>query len=201
MKIAILTAYNCQYRDIAQITNGNKLEYCQKFDYDFISCFAKEMPDKTPHWYKIIALQKFLPIYDYIMWTDTDALITNFFVTIEDIILEYYNKFLLISITEPPHRICSSNFIIKNDFLSYYFINAILEKKDWYNKDLWEQGAMQEIINENKAVREEISFLEPRVINAGPSDWKTGDFIYHAASHVYDIKIEFVKEKIQHVVK
>jgi hypothetical protein len=61
-------------------------------------------------WTKILALLKYLPYYDWIMWIDNDALITNYQVTLESRLVDGSD----LVIAADWHGINAGIFIIKN---------------------------------------------------------------------------------------
>jgi len=68
----------------------NKKSYADRWGYDYILENATSImkgDDRPAPFGKIKAIMKWLPFYDYIMWIDNDALIMNFDVTIESILV------------------------------------------------------------------------------------------------------------------
>jgi len=94
-KICILTSYTdkirwgdygkCDYGDLASI---NHLEYANKHGYSYVKQIVRDIDytDWYPTWIKIDVLKKYLPLYDYIVWIDADAVFFNQDIKIEDLI-------------------------------------------------------------------------------------------------------------------
>ena len=65
----------------------NKLQYCQRHGYDLILEDDDAVDARrAPAWSKIRVLRKWLPLYDWVMWTDQDTMFTNWSFKIEDLV-------------------------------------------------------------------------------------------------------------------
>jgi hypothetical protein len=95
MKICILTSYTdhirwdnygkCDYGDFASF---NHHEYSNRHGYSYLKEIVKNDAYENwhPTWIKIDVIKKFLPLYDYVVWIDADAVFVNQDITIEDLI-------------------------------------------------------------------------------------------------------------------
>lgn len=95
--IAILTSYTnhirwdnygkCDYGDFASL---NHHEYSNKHGYSYIKKIVNndDYQDWHPTWIKIDVLKTYLPIFDYVVWIDADAVFYNQDIKIEDFIEE-----------------------------------------------------------------------------------------------------------------
>src|SRR5690349_4287056 len=100
MKIAILTVASPELNSITQYTLPVTSDYCVKKGYDFIS-IRPDTSVRDASWYKIDALQKFLPHYDYIFVLDADAIIQNDVFNLEDIIADMHGAWLSVCDDQP----------------------------------------------------------------------------------------------------
>jgi hypothetical protein len=94
-KICIITSYTdhirwdnygkCDYGDFASL---NHHEYSNKHGYSYVKEIVKnnDYIDWHPTWIKINVLKKYLPLYDYVVWIDADAVFVNQDITIENLI-------------------------------------------------------------------------------------------------------------------
>ena len=94
-RICILTSYTdhirwdnygkCDYGDYASL---NHHEYSNKHGYSYIKEIVKndDYTNWHPTWIKIDVLKKYLPLYDYVVWIDADAVFVNQDIKIEDLI-------------------------------------------------------------------------------------------------------------------
>ena len=97
MDICILTSYTdsirwnnygkCDYGDFSAI---NHLEYANKHGYSHVKRIVKDSDylDWHPTWIKIDVLLKTLPLFDYVVWIDADAVFVNKDIKIEDLITD-----------------------------------------------------------------------------------------------------------------
>jgi len=96
-RICILTSYTdhirwdnygkCDYGDYASL---NHHEYSNKHGYSYIKEIVKndDYTNWHPTWIKIDVLKKYLPLYDYVVWIDADAVFYRQEIKIEDLIEE-----------------------------------------------------------------------------------------------------------------
>ncbi|CAG8710216.1 2903_t:CDS:1, partial [Scutellospora calospora] len=77
--------------DIAYITSENKRLYAKKHGYAFIPRSLEFQSQNSVNiWGKIDAVKKALPYYDWILWIDNDAIITNQEVSIQELFNRFY---------------------------------------------------------------------------------------------------------------
>lgn len=93
--IAILTSYTnyirwdnygkCDYGDFASL---NHHEYANKHGYSYIKKIVNndDYQDWHPTWIKIDVIKTYLPIFDYVVWIDADAIFHNDKISIEELI-------------------------------------------------------------------------------------------------------------------
>jgi hypothetical protein len=93
--IGIITSYTnhvrwdnygkCDYGDFASL---NHHEYANKHGYSYVKKIVNndDYQDWHPTWIKIDVLKTYLPIFDYVVWIDSDAVFYNQDVKIEDFI-------------------------------------------------------------------------------------------------------------------
>jgi FkbM family methyltransferase len=102
-KIAIVTLFDDNYRDLADVALPDKVRYASKHGYDFI--YFDEIIDskRPPQWSKVKAVESILNDYEWVWWIDIDALIMNDSIKLENIIDNNYdviftnNKYSVIS--------------------------------------------------------------------------------------------------------
>ena len=93
--IGIITSYTnhirwdnygkCDYGDFVSL---NHHEYANKHGYSYIKKIVNndDYQDWHPTWIKIDVLKTYLPIFDYVVWIDADAVFYNQDIKIEDFI-------------------------------------------------------------------------------------------------------------------
>lgn len=95
--IAIITSYTnhirwdnygkCDYGDFASM---NHHEYANKHGYSYVKKIVNndDYLNWHPTWIKIDVLKTYLPIFDYVVWIDADAVFVNQDIKIEDFIID-----------------------------------------------------------------------------------------------------------------
>jgi len=95
--ICIITSYTnhirwdnygkCDYGDFASL---NHHEYANKHGYSYVKKIVNndDYKDWHPTWIKIDVLKTYLPIFDYVVWIDADAVFVNQDIKIEEFITD-----------------------------------------------------------------------------------------------------------------
>ena len=160
-KICILTSYTdtirwngygkCDYGDFAAT---NHLEYSNKHDYSYLKQIVKnsDYPDWHPTWIKIDVILKTLPLFDYIVWIDADAVFVNLDIKIEDFIDDGIDLVLTKSemdkTTGNVWTNTNTGFMIwKNSEWSLNVLKTLWENPDRYRFDFFhEQSRLDELL-------------------------------------------------------
>jgi len=117
LKIAVLDTHEQSYNQIAKLTLHSKIKYCEKYNYTFIHEVFNitELKDYFPTWGRVLKIQKYLPNFDYLLYLDTDTIITNYQIPIEN----YLQPCLAVSHipngqTGQPAHLSTSAMLFKN---------------------------------------------------------------------------------------
>lgn len=194
-RIAILSLYDQNYKEIGQHGDENKKIYADKHGYDLIIYHELLDSSRPGPWSKILAIQKHLKDYDWIYWSDADSLIMNKDIKLESFIDANYD--LIIS-KDCYEKINTGSFLIKNCAWSHYILKRIYEQKQFINHSLWEQKALQYILDHDPSQLSHLKILDQRTLNAnfgyGDSNfwYQDGDFIVHFYGTCN--KAQFMKE-------
>jgi len=160
-KICILTSYTdtirwddygkCDYGDYASM---NHHEYANKHGYSYIKEIVKndDYLDWRPTWIKIHSIKKFLPLFDYVVWIDADAVFVNQEIKIEEFIFEGID--LIIPKMEIDRNTgnvwthTTTGFMIwKNSEWSQEILNKLWEDPCGYKVDFFhEQSRLDELL-------------------------------------------------------
>ena len=127
-KIAIVTLFDDNYRDLAEIALPDKIRYAAKHGYDFI--YFDEIIDskRPPQWSKVKAVESILNDYEWVWWIDIDALIMNDVVRLEDIIDNNYD----VIFTKNNYSVISngSSFYKNSDFTRNFLSECYTLQRD-----------------------------------------------------------------------
>src|SRR5208283_4375787 len=117
-------------RAVAKLTVPSKKKYCQRHGYDFIYYEFDDI-GRFPAWGRVVGLKKYLNDYDWVFNIDTDMLIVNYDIRLEDWIDNKYN--ILIGMmpdykTGQPIHISTGMLFMKNSEWSFKFLDK------WWNQ-------------------------------------------------------------------
>ena len=153
MKIAIVQVYDEAIRNYAQYSQLINSLYAAKHGYIYISWDHDVVPAQISVYYnKIQALLSVMTckgeIPDWLLWIDSDAVITNFDINIEDIIDKHPDKEIIFG-----NDINGSNngvFLIKNTTTMQTYLQECLNDNRFFHSKFPEQSAMFTIITSEK---------------------------------------------------
>jgi hypothetical protein len=135
--ICIVTWFDDNVKEYAEITYIINKTYCDKYGYDIIKSNEKRTNLK-PHWERIPLVLKYLDKYDYVIWIDSDAIFNKDSPPITNVIEENKEKLFIFSgdVNDVSDNCINSGFfIVKNSPLCF----PILE--NWYtNYDITKNG-------------------------------------------------------------
>jgi hypothetical protein len=164
MKIGILTSYTdyirwdnygkCDYGDFSSL---NHHEYSNKHGYSYIKEIVKneDYIDWHPTWIKIDILKKYLPLYDYVVWVDSDAVFVNQDISIENLIGDGIDlvipKLELDRVSGNMWTHTTTGFMIwKNSEWSNNVLNLLWDEPKQFRFEFFhEQSRLDEILYEN----------------------------------------------------
>jgi hypothetical protein len=127
-KILLLSIDDRPHLDYIKIHNDNLAKYAKKYNYDYIF-LTKTMYDV--YWSKLYLVLKYLQSnkYDYVMFFDSDTIIINDHIQINDII-NSYNSDILISDDNFQKIGNAGLFIIKNSDIGKQFLIDCINSLD-----------------------------------------------------------------------
>lgn len=186
IKIAVISLYDKPYESIGKYGHLNKQKYCLKHDYDFFLYTDKLDNKRKTQWSKIIAIQNHLRSYDWIFWSDADALIMNENIKLESLIDENYN----IIITRDCNHINTGNFFIKNCAWSERFLKATYDPIYTTHPAWNDNWAFMQLYDKHPEFKQLIKEVKQRTMNSylccSTKDidaiYQVGDFILHIVS-------------------
>jgi hypothetical protein len=228
MKICILTSYTdyirwdnygkCDYGNFASL---NHHEYSNKHGYSYVKEIVKneDYINWHPTWIKIDVLKKYLPLYDYIVWIDADAVFVNQDITIENLIDGNVDlvipKLELDRVSGNMWTHTTTGFMIwKNSEWSQNILNLLWDEPKQFRFEFFhEQSRLDEILYENfkfvggeNILNKEITDIEtPVILNnikilpySYHRYWDDGEikYVYHAGGNT-GTKLERIKRTLK----
>lgn len=203
--ITILTAYDDNFKDIAELNIPILQKYCDKNKYNLI---IKKIVDfnKPASWFKIQAiLEQFNKSNcENLLWIDADTLILEQNFKIENIIKK--DKFFYLS--KDANGINCGVFIMSNVKIMREFLSHVdLLSSKYMNHIWWEQAAIMELIEKNILnINQYIEYIPQNILNAYDKNLvHTNDdgyvcndtFILHLPSINNKKRYEIIKQYIE----
>jgi galactosyl transferase GMA12/MNN10 family len=168
--------YSFKYERLGRIAIVNRRRYCARYGYDFIE-EVQVVPDRPICWSKIPALLEALNSYEWVLWADSDALIINFSIRLEefcdpafDLIVQSQDHFFTrlgieptLGLTRMP--INTGVFLIRSTPWSLEFLRRAYEQTQFITtSDIWdgvgEQEAMIHLLNKHPHDRKRIKYVD-----------------------------------------
>eukprot|EP01102_Stenamoeba_stenopodia_P020065 TRINITY_DN7706_c0_g1_i2.p1 TRINITY_DN7706_c0_g1~~TRINITY_DN7706_c0_g1_i2.p1 ORF type:complete len:351 (-),score=70.20 TRINITY_DN7706_c0_g1_i2:41-1093(-) len=203
-KKAILTYYcfDAQCKSTPEFVRRsveNKKRYTEYWGYDMI-VEGIDSVDRVRKsvWGKINALRAHLQDYEWIMWVDTDTMIMNPRISLDEILSDSLKteaewKDVNLIISKDWNGINAGVFLIRNSSWSYAVLDEVYERYDAIQTDFQEQSAIQFVLKESEAKNYKI--VPQRKINSFPEDTTPGLLTFghseESAYHAGDFLIHF----------
>ncbi|WP_312283715.1 putative nucleotide-diphospho-sugar transferase [Candidatus Igneacidithiobacillus taiwanensis] len=158
----------------------SKVEYCDKYGYDFI--FVREsLNNELPLiWSKFYLIEKLLlDGYDKIFYSDADVFITNPTIRLESIFASHEGDIL---VSQDINGINIGNLFVRNTTASLDLIRKCLQDERFhFNSPWYEQAAFVYHVTNDKNFSNTISICQKNVFNSYVNDWVANDFLIHLA--------------------
>jgi len=140
-KIAFLTTEDRDF-DYIQLHDRSFEEYSKNNGYSYIRLNNCEKSVATTYWCKIYKVKELLfsNKYDYVVWIDSDTIVSNKDVSIDHLISKYGEKDIIIGNYKIFGNIiginlyCAGVFLIKNSEVGKKFINDCIEYLEDHTK-------------------------------------------------------------------
>jgi glycosyltransferase involved in cell wall biosynthesis len=197
-KVCMVMAYtpqNPKFDKMGRFASAVNMEYCRKHGYGFrlyTSGFAK---DRHPSWSKILFIRDTLKTYPWVMWIDTDSVITNPNITLDRFLDD---RFMLVVGKQdwniPPwNSINFGVFFARSEPLTEEFLDKVWSNKIREGDIGWEQASVRGVMRIepfkqriNVVCRREFnsivpheSLMLPKEFNHDTESWHKGDFVAH----------------------
>lgn len=213
--IAILSlAVGDNWNELKRISMQNKNEYAARWGYDVH--FATESLDVTrpAAWSKIRLIQKHLPDYDWIFWSDADSFFMNHTISLNSFLgSDTGLKNEDVVIAEDYNGINAGSFFIKNTEWSFFILNHIYQHGPYINHPWWENAAFHYIYYgvvdmiigsrnfaekykcHNRENMAHFKVVPQKLFNSYPDNFSNGDFVIHFPGFSNDERVKMINEE------
>lgn len=192
-KIAVLTCYDQDMAEVGRISSANKRSYCERHRYDFIEETEALETGRPPTWWKIKLLQKHLPSYDWIFWTDADSLVMNPSVRLERFLTEDSDMVICHEdVGQGVYNINAGQFLIRRSDWSFEFLEAVWDQERFVHDRLGEQRAIIHLLFSYN-LSQNIRILSQREFNSYILNYAGGDFLLHLADMSNEQRVSLMR--------
>jgi len=190
-KIAMVTLGTPNIENVFEHSRKNQEYYCQMHDYNYIYYMDTITPFEKVTWNKVYVLDKHLGEYDWLIWIDSDAIITNMDILLEDIIEKAEDKYSALFCDDiGGWKLNSGVMFWKNDQWSRNAINKWLEMEKLPHSRGAEQ---QQLINLLPTLEQRYKIFPRKIFNQHPDEHQEGDFILHMMGKSGEERIKMFK--------
>lgn len=206
-KIAVLSVWDKNTAELAEIVAPNKREYCLRHGYDYVAITSGFDHDRTTHWSKIKSAASILKNYQWVFYSDIDSLIMNQNIKLESFI-DFNYEFI---ISYDRFGINSGQWLIRRGPWAFNFLNSVYSQTQFIGQPCEEQNALIHVlmmlgenIKRTKLVCQKAfnSYLyENYDWKWEPGQYTTGDFMLHLPGMSNEQRIPILKEYIEKVLK
>jgi hypothetical protein len=191
LNIAIVQAFDKNIRDYAEYSRLINAMYAYQKGYTYISFEDDLVPVHVSAYYnKILAIQRVFSDsrnFDWILYLDSDAVITNFSYDIEDIIKRHPPHEIIIP--RDPKWICSGTILVKNTTQMSILFTEVYSDRSYFHTRTPEESALVSRLFRKSfcsiAGFEEAAFLNayldayPDRHSEGRAFWNENSFVLH----------------------
>jgi hypothetical protein len=197
LRIGIISLCDDGVEAICETSTANKQAYADLHGYDLI--VDEEIVDKNrpTSWSKLLAMRKYLPEYDFLLYVDIDIVIMNPNRRLEDIVDYNYDQML----AADANGMNCGVWMIRNTPWSLWFIDEMwaqdqfVAPKAWnmlfkyeqrafhflYQSPIWRRVIKGDQYPKANTVRARTKVLNACVFNSQPAFYTKGDLLVHLA--------------------
>ena len=195
-KIGIISLCDHNVDAICAASIANKQMYADAHGYDVIVDGDVIDVTRPTSWSKLLAMRKYLPYYDFLLYVDADTLVANADVKLEDIVDYGYDQIL----AADRNGLNCGVWLIRNTPWSLWFLDEMWAQTQLvnpssfvlfhyeqramhhlYQSKVWRNAVKEPAYLQANTVRARTKVVNACVFNSYPAWYKKGDFIVHLA--------------------
>jgi hypothetical protein len=196
-KVGLISLCDDGVESICAASTANKQAYADIHGYDLI--VDEDIVDKSrpTSWSKLLAMRKYLPDYDFLLYVDIDTIIMSPERKLEDIVDYRYDQML----AADTNGVNCGVWMIRNTPWALWFIDEMwsqeqfIAPKSWnmlfkyeqrafhylYQSAIWRRVVQGEQYPKANSVRARTKVVNACVFNSQPSFFVKGDLLVHLA--------------------
>lgn len=208
MKIAVIQIYNNNIKEYAEYSRMINSIYALKHGYEYISWDYDLVPlEYSVYYNKIAAIYQTIKSdinFEWVLYLDADAIITNQSIKLEDIIAKYQDKEIIMA--QDLNGKNNGVILIKNTPIMADYLQDCYTNRNFFHSKTPEQAAMFVIVEQDK-YKEKIGWETMQFFNAylfkyknmeyDEPLWDNTSFILHLQRLPNDKRIKIFKEYLE----
>jgi len=197
LKVGMISLCDAGVESICATSTANKQAYADIHGYDLIVDEDIVDPSRPTSWSKLLAMRKYLPDYDFLLYVDIDTVLMNPHLKLEDIVDYNYDQML----AADSNGVNCGVWMVRNTPWALWFIDEMwsqeqfIAPKAWnmlfkyeqrafhylYQSTIWRRVVQGEPYPKANSVRARTKVLNACVFNSQPSFYAKGDLLVHLA--------------------
>jgi len=199
MNIGVYTQYNSAFKPIADITVPVLSEYCSKHGYH-LSAMSNQPVKRSIIWDRVLCLLENMEKHDWVVHMDTDVLVTDLEVKLEDLI--HPKCHLMLSADQ--NGINDGILFVRNSPEARMILSTVWQ--DFGRTGVHcAQDALRDLIASSEVVRTMVYVAPQARFNSylyteygmgedTPGHWRKGDFILHLPGRSNERRVELLNQ-------
>lgn len=196
-KIGLISLCDEGVEAICAESTANKQAYADLHGYDLIVDDGIVDKNRPTSWSKLLAMRKYLPDYDFLLYVDIDTIIMNPEHRLEDIVDYNYDQML----AADKNGLNCGVWMVRNTPWMLWFIDEmwsqdqLVAPKTWnmlfkyeqrafhflYQSTIWQSVVKGDMYPKANTVRARTKVLNACVFNSQPAFYVNGDLLVHLA--------------------
>jgi len=193
MDIAVVTLVaGKEYSKAVRLATKSKEDYSKIHGYDIIVGNDTDVDNSRPvAWSKIPLLRRLLPGYDFVFWSDADAMFVDYQRRLEEFFSGFIASDKMMVVTkDAKNHVNTGNFLLRNNLWSLSLLDEIWQQNQFINHGWWDNAAFIHLLGLHPRIAQKVAVVPNHHLpfNSYPhhNDYVEGDFIVHFAG-VHDL--------------
>jgi len=196
--IAIITIHTPEIECYSRYTLAIFQKYCLEHGYTLI--IEKRNSIRAPSWDKVLVLNKYHKLFDYIFWFDADIVINDLGYKLENIIAKMSKSIGICEDGTKYREFNCGTIVIKNDEKVKPFLDKWWQLGEEWKLEHWlpwEQKVLNRwgFVANTNTYDDLIEKLPNNTMNNPLKEYPQDNFLHHMFQETLDIKTKMSKEK------
>ena len=159
MRLAIVTTVSGKFMGLRDAIFENRRMYAGIHGYEPVNVEGRVYATHNPSWDKMMMARAILPHYDWVFWTDADAIITKFDTDLERFLTDGHNIILSKAAMQSHNQGNCGMVFLRNCAWTIDFLDKmVVAGKSSKGCGTWEQSEFHRMLEVNPGLKEHIRF-------------------------------------------